>query len=130
MNVQQHTPGPWRVEQDTTLVWGGCNPDDSSSRGMGYPIAEARITPSSGWTNRPWADEGEANAHLIALAPEMLAALLAWKAAADLGDAFEAEGDSDGPEDAFLAAHERFTEASDEAERLIVAVLAKAEGSS
>lgn len=66
------TPGPWRVEQGTTLVWGACNRDDQSNYGMGYPIAECRITPSSSWAKGPNADEGEANAHLIAAAPDML----------------------------------------------------------
>ncbi len=73
----KHTPGPWRVEDGTTLVWGNCNPDDNSSRGMGYPIAESRINPSGNWSTGPYADEGEANARLIAAAPELLEALKA-----------------------------------------------------
>jgi hypothetical protein len=68
-----HTPGPWRVEEGTTLVWGACNPDDSTTRGMGYPILECRITPSGSWAKKPWADEGEANAHLVAALPDLLA---------------------------------------------------------
>lgn len=50
---------------------------------MGYPIAEARINPSGNWSTGPYADEGEANAHLIAAAPEMKEALeevLRWDA--------------------------------------------------
>lgn len=60
-----HTPTPWRVEADTTLIWGDCNPDDNSTRGMGYPIVECRINPSGNWSTGPYADEGEANASFI-----------------------------------------------------------------
>lgn len=68
-----HTPGPWRVEANTTLVWGACNPDDASNYGMGYPVAEARqllghASPIAR-TNRP--DEAVANARLIAVAPDL-----------------------------------------------------------
>lgn len=72
--MSKHTPGPWRVEENTTLIWGDCNTDDHSTRGMGYPIAEARINPSGNWSTGPYADEGEANARLIAAAPDLLAA--------------------------------------------------------
>lgn len=75
MSGVKHTPGPWRVEAGTTLIWGNCNPDDHSTRGMGYPIAEARINPSGNWSTGPYADEGEANARLIAAAPDLLEAL-------------------------------------------------------
>ncbi len=75
MNTAKHTPGPWRIEEGTTLVWGHCNSDDLSDRGMGYPIAEARITPISNWAlGRPDADAGEANARLIAAAPDLMEA--------------------------------------------------------
>lgn len=82
MTEQMHTPtdatpGPWRVEEGTTLVWGACNSDDLSTRGMGYPITECRITPSASWAKGPSADEGEANARLIAAAPDLLEALKA-----------------------------------------------------
>ena len=73
--MSKFTPGPWRVEDGTTLIWGNCNPDDHSTRGMGYPIAKAMINPSGNWSTGPYADEGEANARLIAAAPELLAAL-------------------------------------------------------
>lgn len=71
----KHTPGAWRVEQGTTIVWGNCNPDGHSTRGMGYPIADARINPSGNWSTGPYADEGEANARLIAASPTMKDAL-------------------------------------------------------
>lgn len=78
MSQSKHTPGPWRLEQDTTLVWGACDPDDSSDRGMGYPIAECRISPTSHlWAKEPKLDEGEANARLIAAAPKLKDALTA-----------------------------------------------------
>ena len=71
--VDDATPGPWRVEQGTTLIWGHCNPDDASNRGMGYPVSECRITPTSSWAKGPDADAGEGNARLIALAPSLAA---------------------------------------------------------
>lgn len=69
-----HTPGPWRVEQNTTLVWGDCNQDDSTTYGMGYPVAEAKQRAS--WAQfrglpNPTDDEIDANARLIAAAPDM-----------------------------------------------------------
>lgn len=65
------TRGPWRVEQDTTLVWGNCNPVDTTNYGMGYPIVECHITPSANWAKGPSSDEGRANADLTSAAPEM-----------------------------------------------------------
>lgn len=74
----KHTAGPWRVEEGTTLIWGACDPDDTTDYGMGYPIIECRITPISyGWAKGPNADEGEANARLVAAAPELLEAIKA-----------------------------------------------------
>lgn len=73
-----HTPTPWRVEQDTTLIWGACNEDDNSSYGLGYPVAECRITPMNmSWAKGPNADEGEANAELIVKAVNSYADLFA-----------------------------------------------------
>ena len=73
--MTKHTPGPWVVEKNTTLIWGACDSDDKSTHGMGFPIAEARLT-TPGWAKRSFADcEPEANAHLIAAAPELLEAL-------------------------------------------------------
>lgn len=79
------TPGEWRVEQDTTLVWGACNTDDTSSSGMGYPIAEARITPISisSWARGPGEGAGDANATLIALAPSLAAEVVRLRDAID-----------------------------------------------
>src|SRR5580692_2012807 len=66
-----HTPGPWRVEEGTTLVWGRCDPDDRSTYGMGYPIASCEMPRSWSPDHRPDEAEREANARLIAAAPEM-----------------------------------------------------------
>lgn len=59
------TPRPWRVEEGTTLIWGACNPDDLSSYGMGYPVAQACL--SRGWNQRhePTVEQATANAALI-----------------------------------------------------------------
>lgn len=74
--MNKHTPGPWRVEEGTTLIWGECNPDDLTTYGMGYPIAECRLTPAASWAKGPRKyEEAEANARLIAAAPDMLKAL-------------------------------------------------------
>ncbi len=63
----KHTPGEWRVEQGTTLIWGDCNPDDQTNYGMGYPIAECRLTPSASWAKGPRkVEEAQANAaHIV-----------------------------------------------------------------
>ena len=69
------TPGEWRVEQGTTLVWGACNADDPTSRGMGYPVADVRTTAPGTWAKgHPNEAEGIANAHLIAASPDLYAA--------------------------------------------------------
>ena len=72
------TPGEWRVEDRTTLVWGDCNQNDTSTYGMGYPIAEARRTPSASWAKGPKDyEEAEANAQLIAMAPDLARKVIA-----------------------------------------------------
>lgn len=61
--MTEHTPTPWRVEEGTDLIWGACNPDDQSTRGMGYSIAQGK---SGSWGDRkPDMDEREANAAFI-----------------------------------------------------------------
>lgn len=64
--MTEHTKEPWRVEENTTLIWGACNPDDSTSYGMGPPIADAKTAFSyyAGKTTFD-ADMGEANARGI-----------------------------------------------------------------
>lgn len=73
--MTQHTPGPWCVEQGTTLVWGDCTlNDDGSPDRLGVPVADAQLA-------RPWAGgepshrTAEANACVIAAAPDMLTVL-------------------------------------------------------
>lgn len=78
--LDEATPGPWRIEDDTTCVWGGCDPDDYSDRGMGYPITTCRTTPISTWARGPDEDAGEANARLIALTPTLAAEVIALRA--------------------------------------------------
>lgn len=72
------TPGPWRQEEETTLVWGACDPDDLSSRGMGFPVAEAGLRPA--WLSAERASSPEqrmANAAFIAAAnPSTVIALI------------------------------------------------------
>jgi len=77
MSEAKFTKGPWRVEGGTTVVWGACNPDDLSNYGMGYPVTDCRITPvsNSSWCQGPEYEEGYANAHLIAAAPELYESL-------------------------------------------------------
>ena len=76
------TPGPWRVEQDTSLIWGGCNSDDDTTFGMGYPIADARRL-SSYWDHQREILPDERNAaHIAHCSPDRIAILL---------DAFDAQ---------------------------------------
>jgi hypothetical protein len=105
-----HTPGPWRVEQGTPLVWGNCNPDDRSTYGMGYPVASMEKPLHWSGSGEPTIDTQEANARLIAAAPDLLAALLAvdlarhtdaeadWEKATRLSDAAISKATSRQPE--------------------------------
>lgn len=71
------TPGEWRVEQDTNLIWGDCNPEDRSTRGMGYPVAEVRMSaPHWGRDMFGLAEKWEANAAFIAASRTAVPALL------------------------------------------------------
>jgi len=69
-DTREATPRPWRVEKDTTLIWGACDPDDNSTYGMGYPIATAHTQLGAGSPFRRIykEDEARANAALIVLA--------------------------------------------------------------
>jgi len=61
--MAEHTKLPWRVEQDTDLIWGACNPDDFTSYGMGYSIVVG--TSASYTRGKPSMDERMANAAFI-----------------------------------------------------------------
>lgn len=73
--MSAHTPGPWAIRTDLNFTPGGSNvivaPADG---GNSVVVAECwTVGPYTGSAvNEP---EGLANAHLIAAAPEMLAAL-------------------------------------------------------
>ena len=71
----KHTPGPWRVEEGTTLVWGACIQDDLTSYGLGYPVARMEMPSAWSRAGRPDMAEQAANALLIAEAPAMADAL-------------------------------------------------------
>lgn len=77
MSELKATPGPWRVEEGTTLVWGACDPADRSTYGMGYPVTQARVRlgAATEYSSEFREDEAEANAHLIAAAPALYEAL-------------------------------------------------------
>lgn len=73
MSKTPWTPGPWRVECGTTLIWGDCKTVDKDGYDrMGKPVAKVKHTAI-------WARERDvmqpqeqgANARLIAAAPEM-----------------------------------------------------------
>lgn len=74
-DMEAGTDGPWRVEDGTALIWGDCNPQDMTTRGMGRPTAECRTTPEFRKTRPDW-DEGVANARRIARVPALEAEVL------------------------------------------------------
>jgi hypothetical protein len=65
--ISAYTPGPWRQEAGTNLVWGACDLDDTTSYGMGVPVAEAKVELNKTYD---W-DQALANARLIAAAPDL-----------------------------------------------------------
>lgn len=65
MNNSKHTPGPWRFDLDFDV-----------QSVTGYPIAHAKFPSRSNSIRQPGKKlEQEANARLIAAAPELLEAL-------------------------------------------------------
>jgi hypothetical protein len=91
MPARLHTPGPWFVTA-SRVIFGG--------RGIPKEIATTRPT-------RPTADEAEANARLIAAAPELLEALdylLAQTVDQDLAHGIQlTEGEQDARAKALVA---------------------------
>lgn len=65
MGEVKHTNLPWRVEEDTDLIWGACNDEDQSNYGMGYPIASGFSSFGTWAKGRPDFPEKEANAEFI-----------------------------------------------------------------
>jgi len=72
------TPGPWRVEQGTTLIWGDCKTIDVDGFDrMGKPVASAEHEKYWARVDSEKMAEGEveANARLMAAAPDLAEAL-------------------------------------------------------
>jgi len=65
--MSQHTPGPWEVQKTSHLEIYITQPHNLPNRKPGFYAEVRRFTPNSA--------EVEANARLIAAAPEMLKAL-------------------------------------------------------
>lgn len=75
MTQTRFTPGPWRKEQDERVIWGACDPDLPGTEGMGVPVANALPNGTRSWGILMSDEQIEANAHLIASAPELYDAL-------------------------------------------------------
>ncbi|MFG1340406.1 hypothetical protein [Xanthobacter autotrophicus] len=71
--MKKHTPGPWLVEEGTTIIWSN-NCYDAGTNNVGCIVARA-AHPVSPKASRPTADERVANAYLIAAAPDLKAEL-------------------------------------------------------
>jgi hypothetical protein len=82
----KHTPGPWVVEKGTTVIWSR-NAYDEGTNNVGCIVARA-AQPVSWKGSRPTADEQDANARLIAAAPDLFEALEEYLAADDAMAAF------------------------------------------
>ena len=73
--MSKHTPGPWVVSRDSGLNIYITQPSELPGRRPGYYAEVRRFTPDT--------EQVEANARLIAAAPEMLEALEMVRAALD-----------------------------------------------
>ena len=85
-NKTKHTPGPWRAEE----VFPGGGPEFSiKAAGKDYHVcgcgAYQHSHPAASFTR----DEGQANARLIAAAPELLEALRGMVGLHDNGTAYD-----------------------------------------
>lgn len=85
MNEQKHTPGPWMLRLARWTTSSPATGFSVNAKGKEMPIASAgcSVPDKVLVLNAPWADEGfytqeemEANALLIAAAPDLLTALL------------------------------------------------------
>ena len=79
----KHTPGPWKiVERNADRIFReiSIRPVNSQVKGAVFPIASVRY---------PSQEFGQANARLIAAAPDLLGALQQWAHAVAIGDEVE-----------------------------------------
>jgi len=95
-----HTPTPWRVEENTDLIWGACNADDTSSYGMGYPIVAGFASFGTWAAGRPDFNEKEANAEFIVRAVNAHDELI--EALNECAEYFERFSDADYDQDGFV----------------------------
>lgn len=64
--AEEATPGPWDTDENS--VWGACDPDDTTSRGMGINILQCRASVPR-WAKAPLDyEQSERNAAFIAAA--------------------------------------------------------------
>lgn len=64
--AEEATPGPWDTDENS--VWGACDPDDTTSRGMGINILQCRASVPR-WAKVPLDyEQSERNAAFIAAA--------------------------------------------------------------
>lgn len=84
------TPGPWR--RDENNVWGACDPDDTTSHGMGINIVECRSSVPQ-WAREPLDYfKSETNAAYIAAAnPSVVLKLIEALRATQVGISAPAE---------------------------------------
>lgn len=78
-----HTPGPWVVDDGSKSVLGGFTVQAKTGRPKPTPSATGYAVIASPWPHGPSLEDRrmqEANARLIAAAPDLLAALKAIKA--------------------------------------------------
>lgn len=71
--MSEHTPGPWTNKEHSTFVWSV----HGNVCACGDPHASGHVGYTECGVGCQWLGEAVANAHLIAAAPDMLAALKA-----------------------------------------------------
>ena len=88
--MSEYTPGPWRVSDGDSFSGGS---DVSEPPEYEYIVLAERKTPSAiaSFWDFDWGDEAQANARLIAAAPELLEAAQAAVAALSQNAVFPAD---------------------------------------